>query len=318
MTKTSHSTARSPLEHNHCPLRPMCGRRVRRTDVCGAHTRDTGAFTHSHDGVGCSSLLRAVLGFAVLLCGLTLSGAAAAQSADLGRMLENLKAADFRVRTQAALALGATKNPRAAQPLCRVLTDTNTTVRAAAAAALGRLGPSNTACLESRLELEPQAMVRSAIEKALELIAVEPVMTQSTRFYVAVAKVSDKSGRAGRELEKLVRKGVESASAELETVALAPVWDSPSRAKQRLAKRPDLKAYFLSPRLPPLQYEGGALVVRLEVAMFSYPEKALIGNYTVRLTQPDVSQGDTASENELVQMAAERALMKFIKLAPTL
>lgn len=58
--------------------------------------------------------------------------------------------------------------------------------------------------------------------------------------------------------------------------------------------------------------------MKLEVAMFSYPDKALIGNFNVKLTQPDAEPDDRESEKELVKMAAERAIQKFAKLAPTL
>ena len=77
-------------------------------------------------------------------------------------------------------------------------------------------------------------------------------------------------------------------------------------------------AFFLSPRLPPFEYADGNLTVKLEVAMFSYPEKAMLGAFSVRLTQPDVSSQDTSSENDLVALAAERALEKFSRIAPTL
>lgn len=60
--------------------------------------------------------------------------------ASLDRLITALKSGgDFRVQTQAALALGASKNQGAVAPLCGALSDPNTTVRAAAAAALGKL-----------------------------------------------------------------------------------------------------------------------------------------------------------------------------------
>src|SRR5262245_45547724 len=61
---------------------------------------------------------------------------------------------DFRVRTQAALALGASKSKRAVDPLCRGLEDSNQTVRAASAAALGKLKQGGEDCLSKRLDNE--------------------------------------------------------------------------------------------------------------------------------------------------------------------
>src|SRR3954453_615218 len=86
-----------------------------------------------------SPALRA-LSVLVLLGSLLWTGAARAQASDLERLIYNLaNSEDFRVRTQAALALGASKSERAVVPLCSGLGDPNTTVRAASAAALGAL-----------------------------------------------------------------------------------------------------------------------------------------------------------------------------------
>src|SRR5262245_5946015 len=59
----------------------------------------------------------------------------------LAQLTEQLKSGeDFRLRVQAALDLGATRDERALMPLVGALDDRNASVRAAAAAALGRLG----------------------------------------------------------------------------------------------------------------------------------------------------------------------------------
>lgn len=246
-------------------------------------------------------------------------GVARADDADVQRALPNLKHEDFRVRTQAALALGASKSERAVNPLCNSLGDENVSVRAAAAAALGRLSLGGDDCLEKRLANEDNKNVKAAIEKALEQFdGGEPVFTPDVRYYVAVGKLSDKSGRSGSALERLVRKSMVSSGQTIPIIALAPGHETPARAKERIAKHAKLKAFFLSPRLPPFEYADGNLTVKLEVAMFSYPEKAMLGAFSVRLTQPDVSSQDTSSENDLVALAAERALEKFSRIAPTL
>jgi HEAT repeat protein len=56
---------------------------------------------------------------------------------------------DFRVRTQAALSLGSSDDNKAVEPLCRALDDSKSAVRAAAAAALGKLGRGGTDCLSA-------------------------------------------------------------------------------------------------------------------------------------------------------------------------
>src|SRR5882757_8374398 len=78
-----------------------------------------------------------------------------AGSADVDHLLQNLaNGSDFRIRTQAALALGASKSQLAVEPLCGGLGDANATVRAASAAALGRLRLGGSECLQRRLATE--------------------------------------------------------------------------------------------------------------------------------------------------------------------
>jgi hypothetical protein len=261
--------------------------------------------------------MRAVSLALALVLALVTSPDALAQSQNIDRLVHNLRDADFRVRTQAALALGASKTEQAVAPLCATLADSNVTVRTAVAAALGRLAQGGTACLERRLAVEPTPSVKSAITRALELLN-EPKIGPETRFYVAIAKLADKSGRPAGELDQRVRAGMIAAAKPLGTFAFAPAVETPEQAKQRVKRFPALKAFYLSPRLPAFEYQASSLTVRIDIAMFTYPERALIGNYGVRLTQPDVEGRDVPSENDLVTMAAERALEKFAKLAPTL
>lgn len=268
-------------------------------------------------GVIPSGVMRSLALVLALGVALITSFDARAASPPLERLVQNLRDPDFRVRTQAALALGASKNERAITPLCSALSDANTTVRTAAAAALGRLALGGGACLERRLGVETIATVKAALTRALELLA-EPKIGPDTAFYVAIAKLADKSGRPPGELDRRVRTGMLSAGKSLKTFAFAPTSETEEQAKQRLKRHPSLKAFYLAPRLPAFDYQSSSLTIRIDIAMFTYPERTLIGNYNVRLTQPDVETRDVDSENDLVTMAAERALEKFAKLAPTL
>lgn len=238
---------------------------------------------------------------------------------ELQRILANLKHDDFRVRTQAALALGASKQSGAVSALCRVLSDTSAPVRAAAAAAIGRLAlQAGLACLEQRYALESTSTVRSAIERSVELVYSGFRITSETRVYVAIAALADQSGRPSQDLPGIARSSMLTAGRSFPEFAFAPAWEDVSLAKRRLQGHPRVKAFYLSPRLPAFEYRSGDLVVRLEIALFSYPEKSLLGNFSVKLTQPDVQANDPESELDLVKTAAERAIQKFARLAPTL
>jgi hypothetical protein len=261
------------------------------------------------------------LSFVVLLGSLRWSRAAVAQASDVDRLIYNLaNSEDFRVRTQAALALGASKSERATAPLCAALGDSNTTVRAASAAALGRLGSGGgRECLERRLGSETSDVVKATIQKALEVIksggGAEPVFGSDTKFYVGIGKTTDKTGRGTAEVDGIVRSAMTSKVGQTAGLLAAPQNETPTDAKRRLSAHPSVKGFYLSPGVAPPDYSGGNLKVKIEVAMLSYPEKNLIGSYSVNLTEPGVSPGSTENENELLKMAAERAIDKFAGIA---
>jgi hypothetical protein len=258
----------------------------------------------------------AVLGGAFALL---LSGVARAQgTGDVDRMISNLRTGgDFRVRTQAALALGASRSPRATDALCGGLADANTTVRAAAAAALGKLQLGGVGCLENRLLSEPNQSVKAAIQTALDRVrgGGEPVFGAGTKYYVSIGKTADKSGRTGDGIDRMVRQAMASIAADL-GITLAPQGETQDQAKKRLAAHKGVRGFYLAPRLAPFEYTGEALKVRLEVAIFSYPDKNMLGNFSKMLTQQGTSGRDLSSEDELVKMVGERAMEQFGKLAP--
>jgi hypothetical protein len=244
--------------------------------------------------------------------------AALAQGAgDVDRTIDNLKnGSDFRVRTQAALALGASHSPRATAALCGGLADPNDTVRAAAAAGLGKLQLGGSDCLNARLAHEPSPIVKSAIQRALEQVkgGATPTIGPSTKFYISIGKTTDKSGRKGDGIDQLVHASMAGAASAL-AVVIAPDSESADDAKKVLAAHKNVRAFYLSPKVGPIEYGPDTLKVRLEIAIFTYPDKSLLGNFAVPLTQQGVSGKDPDSEDDLVKMAAERALQKFPSIA---
>lgn len=235
---------------------------------------------------------------------------------DIDRLIATLRSGtDFRVRTQAALALGASKSSRATGPLCNALGDSNTTVRAAAAAALGKLQLGGADCLERRHAAEPSQTVKTAIEKALDLVrgGGEPVFKPDTKYYISVGKVSDSTGRSGDGVERMIRKAM-LASAPGLGVVIAPAGETAADATRRLASHKKVKALYITPRVPEFDYSDGNLKVRIQVAFFSYPDKALIGNFTVYNVMQGVDSKDVASEDELLEMVANRVLPKLTQI----
>ena len=249
---------------------------------------------------------------------LAISAPAFAQgTGDVDRMVSNLRSGtDFRVRTQAALALGSSRSSRATEPLCAGLSDANTTVRVASAAALGKLQLGGAECLERRVAAEPNQSVKAAIQKALERVrgGGEPVFTKDTKYYIAIGRTTDKSGRTGDAIDRMVRAAMASLSAEL-GITLAPPNETPEEAKKRLAAHKGVRGFYLAPRLAPFEYAGESLNVRLEIAFFSYPDKNMLGNFTRKASISGMTEKDPSSEDDLVKTTGESAITQFAKIA---
>jgi len=220
---------------------------------------------------------------------------------------------DFRVRTQAALALGATKDKRAVSPLCGGLDDSNTTVRAASAAALGKLALGGLACLKSHLDGESSDAVKAVIAKSIEKVASagRPVVTADTKYYVAIGPTTDKTGRVGTGVDDMVHSAMADSASSLDGSVVAPRDETVSEAAKVLAKFKKVKGFFLWPKVMAPDYSDGKLTLRLELAVFTYPGKALKGTIPLRLTMPDVTSVDKDSEDDLIGRAASSAFERF-------
>lgn len=248
---------------------------------------------------------------------LVCAGARAEGNRVEGMVVELRENPDFRVRTQAALALGATKDKRAVEPLCSGLEDSNTTVRAAAAAALGKLLLGGLECLKAQAASEANASVAAVIEKSIEKIkaAQKPAINADTRYYVAIGELTDKTGREGTGLSDHVRAAMEKAAAGLEGCVVAPASETQAQAASALKKWKKTKAFFLWPKALPPDYGGGNLTVRFEVAVFTYPGKALKGTIPLKLTLPQVTAPDASAEADLFVRAAESGFERFVSNA---
>jgi HEAT repeats len=240
---------------------------------------------------------------------------------DVGYLADQLRTAqDFRVRTQAALALGASADPAAAAPLCEGLDDASNTVRSAAAAALGRLGhAAGLPCLRQH-ESESNASVRSVIDRAIANLkgnsgglARPPPPGPDDTFYVAIGKVTDKTGRDDDSVSTMVTAAIQEKLLGLHGYAVAPRGETAAAAK-KIIKKNNLKAYLLLVRVEPPNGSGD-LTVQVRITMWTYPAKALQGEFAPRLTMSGASAGDVDSENQLIKMAVEKAIDSFATVA---
>ncbi len=238
-----------------------------------------------------------------------------------GVAVQQLKTSDdFRVRTQAALALGASGDDAAVKPLCDALSDDNVMVKQSAAAALGKLGKgAGLSCLKTALTKETAPGPKKQIQKAIDALAgsaAPPPPGPDSKYYVAI-EVTNKSKRPQDEVESLVRGAMQAKLLGKTGYAVAPKGESAADAG-KIVKSKKLAGYYLIASVEPPVYEGGNLTQVVRVSMWTYPTKALKGEFTPKLTQSETPKADPEGEKVLIKMCAENAVDTFVKVAASL
>jgi hypothetical protein len=270
-------------------------------------------------------LLAAVLVASML--GTTVAATASAE-ARVAYLIEQLKTSDdYRIRTQAALGLGASGDDAAVTPLCAALRDANVAVKVAAAAGLGKLGkPAALPCLKSAQASETAASAKTQIEKSIAALAqagsspaapsAPPPPAADAKFYVAI-QVTNKTTRPAAEVDSIVRAAMQDKILAKKGYAVAPKGETPAQGGQ-VVKSKNLKGFFLVATVEQPAYGGTDLTLTVHVTMWSYPDKALQGEFAPKLTQSGTPKGDTESETMLMRMCVENAVDSFQKVAASL
>lgn len=226
---------------------------------------------------------------------------------------------DFRVRTQAALSLGASDDAKAVEPLCRALDDSKSAVRAAAAAALGKLGKGGQDCLSEHEPKETTDSVKVAIQKAIKALesgsggATECVIDSKTRYYVSIGKTLDNTQRKKSKVPELVRSALTKALLRQKGFCIGPDGETKAAYQKRISGKKQIRGLLLSPKMQAAEYQDDAVTVRFEIAILTFPEKALKGMIPVKLTQQGAVKKSEQAEDELFRMAVERAVEKLLK-----
>ncbi len=253
----------------------------------------------------------------LLVIGLFLTCAAPVWAQDsMKKNIELLKqSTDFRVRTQAALALGASGSAAAVTPLCQALGDENRTVRIASATALSRLQQGGESCLNDRLAAEKDSMVHAAIEKALARLVggAEPMLGPHTKYFVALQTLAGPA-----RLNGPIRASFVKAARGNAAVGFAPAGQTEADAQKELAKFKGAKGFLLAPKLSRPVYEGGMLKVKMSVAILTYPGSSLIGSFEKTVGMSGIESQNEKAENELAVSVAEESMKEFLNLAPRL
>jgi hypothetical protein len=212
----------------------------------------------------------------------------------------------FRVRVEAAIALGRRRGPRVTAALVEALDDRHPAVRSAAANSLGRIGDRSTlAALERARSAERDERARGAMQRAASRISGSvatkppPRPTVRGRYYVAVGRPSaGASGLSSAEiaqLERIMRAQVARQSG----VRLAPRGESQSAAR-RVISSGGLAGFHLDTTVASLERTENGTRAMLRVALASYPDRNLrgmvSGSATVQLSGPPERERMSALE----------------------
>lgn len=259
-------------------------------------------------------MLRWLLVGLVCLFGVTLGSTAHAESvAELAKKLRTHE--DFRVRTQAALALGATASKEAVAPLCDGLDDKVDTVRAASAGGMAKLALGGKDCLERRLRVETSSNVKKMIRKALRLIAEGAGATglgPNAKFYVAFKTVQNGTGRSS--VSGTAVSAMRSRISQGKGFVFAPSGETPKQAKKRLRKNPQVVGYALEPKVSTTK-TSGELLVTCAIDLYDYPGGDSLGGVSRSAGKSGIDEDDESEEDGLVKKACGQAAGEFMSLA---
>jgi hypothetical protein len=208
--------------------------------------------------------------------------------------------ADFRVRVQAAFALGNAADVGSAPALEEALRDEHPAVRAAAATSLGRLGARRSLAPLSRARRDRSQAVRMQVDRAIVAIQAQPRVAPSgvpgvrvrragggfypaitvvptadeipwprIRYVVSVGTMRNASGFAGEDLTGLLRSEVMDQLQIVRGVAVMPNASAIDRRARNEIRRRRLPHLRLDGSVAGVQRQrrGRELSVRCEVAL---------------------------------------------------
>ena len=228
---------------------------------------------------------------------------------------ERLKASpDFRVRVQAALELGKTRDPRALTPLSEALDDGDASVRAAAAAALGKLGQPRAIQLLNLHLSDSSSSVRTAIQSAL--VALAPPKEESPsaapetrRIVVKLGGVHNGTRVKSRAIEREILAESRKKLTEMPGVEVVSIEGATAPAA---TKTDDAPRVMITPSIQRLaaSRDGDSIVysASIEYIVHTLPDEALMGRISG-------SASAAASEREAADRVATAVLRREVLAA---
>ncbi|OSM00411.1 hypothetical protein MAIT1_00925 [Magnetofaba australis IT-1] len=216
---------------------------------------------------------------------------------------------DFRVRTQAALALGSSGNKQAVNILCTGLNDSNTTVRTAVAASLGRLNQGGQECLNQRAQSETNAGVKRAIQQALAKMGSGQggSSLSSVRYLFFVNGVRNRSSVDAGKVTQHIFAYLKQGLTKSDTLVVSA--GAVNQYAALLQQSPATRAYYLSPAFSN-EFLNGVLKAKLDVSIMKYPQQNIVGS----LTKKTSMNSGSATEQNILRLlgAASNAMASAI------
>lgn len=257
------------------------------------------------------------------ICG-TPSAQADSKSDFLVRMLST--SSQFRVRAQAALALGANDEPAVIQALIRALrVDDHPAVRAASASALERLRPaSSLSALKAALR-DKDKTVRAAAQRAVNQVekrvasaAVQPPSIpvvpsgpgKGSVFYVGVGLPGSQVSNLSASLLRSLREHLSREVVQISGVRLAPENESRTAAERELRAQ-KMTGYFIDSSVTSLETKpDGSIRAQVSVVVGTYPGRDMRAMLSGAATVSGAGSGES-TRIEAVQAAYTGALRRL-------
>jgi hypothetical protein len=272
-------------------------------------------------------MLRRITGFVlVLACLLAASAVLADARTDfLVRMLAT--SSQFRVRAQAALALGTqVAEPGIVNALVSALRDEHPAVRAASAAALERLKDASAIPALKAAQSDRDGAVRTAVRSALQTLGPgsapsrepartasstpgEPTGTGNATFYVGVAVPGSQVGLSKEALRSL-REHLAQQVAQISGVLLAPE-NEPHKVAERVISAQKLVGYYLDSSVTSIDLKpDGSVRAAVSVVVNTYPGRDIRVMLSGAATLSGGGSGEDAKV-QAIQAAYQGALRRL-------
>jgi hypothetical protein len=260
---------------------------------------------------------------AALLCWLLTSAALADARTDfLMRMLAT--SSQFRVRAQAALALGSQSGEKeVVVALSRALKDEHPAVRAASASALERLRDASAIPALKSAQNDRDGSVRTAVRSALAVLNAADEKSEAAEaaaeapspsggpftYYIGIGVPGSQVGLSKDVLEKL-RGHVSSQVSQLTGVRLAPA-NEDRKAAERVIRTQKLVGFYIDSSIVSIETKAdGSIRAQVSVIVGTYPGRDI----RAMLSGAATMMGGGSSEQakvQVIQAAFQGALRRL-------